>query len=239
MWNILGPAAGGGLGVLGSWISGNQSEETARDNRNWMERMANTAYQRMRKDLEAAGINPILAASLGGAATPNPQMPNYPNLGAAFTEGASGAASVMSSSNQRKLMSQQTKQAGAQTGLIEANAREANARADYYENVAKMPMHEQFLHRGGVPRSLPFFGIGEDHPMKQLEGFLNDLDARFKRFGAERGAATGLDKIGPVLQRLMMEPNATVKDFEKKMDEFFEDLDDYLKHKMTPKVGDK
>lgn len=91
----LGVALGAGASVAGSFISASKSAKEARKNRRFQERMSNTAYQRARADMKAAGLNPLLMASVGGASQPGGATAQVPDFGASLAKGASTAIQAM------------------------------------------------------------------------------------------------------------------------------------------------
>lgn len=121
----VGTALGGSLGgMVGGFIGQQQTNAAnvaAADRQMaFQERMSGTSYQRAVADMKAAGLNPMLAYSQGGAATPGGAMPQ---VGNSFASGMSSAAQAM----QTIQGVQQIQQSEAQTALITAQARKTAA----------------------------------------------------------------------------------------------------------------
>jgi hypothetical protein len=109
-------------GFLGQQDTNAQNRELAAQNTAFQERMSNSAYQRQVKDLEAAGLNPMLAyVKGGGASTPTGTVAQMQNATMAGIQSAESASRAYLAQKQAPKVEAETKKVGAETENVGAD----------------------------------------------------------------------------------------------------------------------
>lgn len=132
VWPAIIGAAGS---IAGTALSNNASAKEAKKNREFQERMSSTAFQRAADDLEAAGLNRILA--LGSpASTPGGATAQVADYGSAFQGGAQAGMAVATGAKSVNKMDAEIGKIMEETKVISERAKQELEKTQLWKTLA-------------------------------------------------------------------------------------------------------
>jgi len=159
--SIAAPIIGGIFGSEGQEEANSANKAMSQAQMDFQERMSSTSYQRAVKDMQAAGLNPMLAYSQGGASTP---------AGSTAVMGNKNAAAVSSG-----MSALQSANIVAQNKVLEAQA--DNIKADTLNKVT---------HNPGIESSARSAGVNASMLERQLEQYEIELSRAVSTYRQQR-----------------------------------------------------
>lgn len=167
------------------------SAEEAEKNREWQEKMSNTAHQREVQDLIKAGLNPVLSANYGGSSTPAGSSAYGVTSGGSQGQVDTSANSVVASlltavinqatalqtTSMSNLTALQTTEIGANAMLGSANI---NAKSNQYIQTLKNEFEEY---------------LRKNYPADKYNFINSILDNFAEWIGYRTGSAKGIKDI--------------------------------------------
>lgn len=155
--NMIGSIISGVGSVAGSLIGAHSARKEAKRQREWEERMSNTAHQREVKDLEAAGLNPVLSVGGMGASTPS--------IGIADTSAMNelGKTDKYAQMLANKTAEKQVELVDAEIQKTKAETFASSANAKYQESLTRGQDQNNNL-------TAPMSGFAKAHPKWYLAG---------------------------------------------------------------------
>lgn len=205
--NLLGSVGGFVGGLIGGNKRNKAAAKEAKRQRQWQEYMSNTQYQRAVADLKAAGLNPMLAYTQGGAGTPSGAMATVENSVASGVSSAQAGGLLGATIDKLKADAEAARASGrnqdAQAITQSVLARKTEADIPVSVGSARELESRSRLQEGQL-------GMIDDQ-IKKLRGEQMELAARYAREMSEaRSKGFSLQYLQP-LEKQLMEIELTIQ----------------------------